>query len=116
ARPLGWRARTPAPLREWAEGLDEPLREEALRLIEGPAYGPEDFRYRQEAEHCARNLRADQARRLQRRLLLRLADDADGDHAETLARLHTLTEFIAAVTTPRRSSTFPDLRDVLGRE
>lgn len=114
--PLEWRASTPETLQAWAEGLDEPLREEALQLIAGPARTPEDFRYRQEAEHCARSLRAEQARRLQRRLLQRLADGDEADQAETLARLTTLTEYLAAATTPRRSSTFPDLRDVLGKE
>ncbi len=114
--PLEWRASTPEDLLLWAESLDEPLREEALVLIADPARSPEDFRYRQEAEHCARNLRADQARRLQRRLLQRLADGDEAEQAETLARLSAITEFLAAATTPRRSSTFPDLRDVLGKE
>ena len=113
--PFEWRPSTPEDLKRWAENLDEALRDEALLLIADPSRTPEDFRYRQEAEHCARKLRAEQARRIQRRLLQRLADDGADDYGETIVRLVAITEFLAAATTPRRSSTFHDLRDVLGR-
>ena len=113
--PLEWRPSTLAGLQDWAEGLAEPLRDEALRLITNPGR-PEDVRYRQEAEHCARSLRASQARQLQRRLLQRLVDEHDDDRGETLARLGALTEFLATNTTPRRCNTYLDLRDVLGHQ
>jgi DNA primase len=114
--PPEWRPTTPEDLAAWAAGLDEQLRERAEQLVGAALRRPDDYRYRQEAEHCARGIRADQARSLQRRMLQRLAEEPDGDHSATLARLGALTAFLADATTPRRSSTFPDLRDVLGKQ
>jgi DNA primase len=114
--PLEWRPSTPEDLAAWAATLDAPLRERAEQLIAGVGSRPDDYRYRQEAEHCARTIRVDQARALQRRLLQRLADEPGSDHVDTLAQLNAVTEFLASATTPRRSSTFPDLRDVLGKQ
>ncbi|MFV9505921.1 MAG: DNA primase [Oscillochloridaceae bacterium umkhey_bin13] len=114
--PLDWRPNTPEELQQWAEGLDELLRDEAIVLINGHGIPTlDDFRYRQEAEHSARHLRTEQARRLKRRLLQRLSEADEEVHAATMAQLATVTAFLAASTTPQRSSTFPDLRDLLGR-
>jgi len=111
--PLEWRPRTPEALHDWAAGLAEPLRDEALRLITNPGH-LEAVRYRHVAEHYARSLRASQARLLQRRLLQRRADEPD-DQGETLARIVALAAFLATNTTPRRCTTYLDLRDVIGQ-
>ena len=53
--PPDWRPLTPEDLERWVAQLDESVRNEGRRLMSMTR--PEDFRYRQEAEQCARKLR-----------------------------------------------------------
>jgi len=119
ALPIEGRPADEAALEAWANWLEEPLRERFLALLAGAQRNPQDFRHRREAEDCARGLRLEQARRLHRMLLQRIAEpaEADGepDRSAELRQLTALTQFIADTTAPRRSSTFPDLRDSLGK-
>jgi DNA primase len=50
-------------------------------------------------------------------LLQRLDDPGEDEGASSaeLGQLTAITQFLASATAPRRSSTFPDLRDSLGK-
>lgn len=117
ALPLESRPADEPALEAWANWLEEPLRERFLAVLAAVQHNPQDFRHRREAEDCARSIRLDQAMRLQRMLLdqmgaLTLDDD---DMAGVQRRFTALSQFIAEAKTPRRSSTFPDIRDTLGK-
>jgi DNA primase len=115
ALPLEWRPDTPEDLAAWVATLDEALREEAERLAS--AVTPDDFRYRQEAEHCARKLRIEQVKQHLARLNWRARDAADEEEAREVAVAFTLVSaYLAFLQTPRRSSTFLDLRNTIGPE
>ncbi|PDW00634.1 DNA primase [Candidatus Chloroploca asiatica] len=115
--PIEWRPTNADDLTRWIDGLDEALRSTASALLAAHQRTAEDFRYRQEAEHCARSLRIEQVRRMQQHLLQRIKDEQDPRlHNDMLGRFSALTAFLATTTTPRRSSTYPDLRDTLGKE
>lgn len=115
--PLEWRASTPEALEAWAVSLDEPLRDEALRLIAGPLRAPEDFRHRQEAEHCARKLRTEQVKQHLARLNMRSRDASSDEELRDLVLVYNrLNAYLATLQAPKRSSTFPDLRNTTGDE
>jgi DNA primase len=115
--PPEWRPSTADDLAAWAAALDEPLRERAERLLAGVLPRPEDYRYRQEAEHCARTLRLEQIKQLQLKLGERAgAPDSPEELREISATLTQITAYRAYLLTPRRSSTFPDLRNTIGQE
>jgi DNA primase len=77
---------------------------------------PQDFRYRQEAEDYALTLRKAQAERLIRRLSEQAAAAEDlGEQQRIGALLGGVGYYVNALRRPRRSSTFPDIRDTLGR-
>ncbi|NNJ12472.1 DNA primase [Chloroflexales bacterium ZM16-3] len=117
AMPIESRPTDEAGLEAWAGWLEEPLRERYLALLAGAQRNPQDFRHRREAEDCARGLRLEQARRMHRMLLQRIAepDAGESDHSAELRQMAALAQFIADSTAPRRSSTFPDIRDTLGK-
>jgi DNA primase len=101
----------------WAEGMDESLRIQALTVIGLTPPRSEEYRYRQEAEKCARQIRVDQARAWQRRLPQSIAaaeTEEERQHGFTL--LAELQGYLIALNTPRRSSTYSDLRDTLRKE
>jgi DNA primase len=78
---------------------------------------PEDFRYRQEAEQCARKLRIEQVKQHIARLQTHVRHATDAEQAqEVIAMLTRVNAYLAALQTPRRSSTFPDLRNTMGSE
>jgi DNA primase len=78
---------------------------------------PEDFRYRQEAEQCARKLRIEQVKQRIARLQTHVRHTVDVEQAqEVIAMLTRVNAYLAALQTPRRSSTFPDLRNTMGSE
>ncbi len=113
--PPEWRPGTAEELQTWAAELDEQLRETALYLLAAVFPIPEDFRYRQEAEHCARGLRLEQIRRFQERLNERARQAEDESAFDELRQLYNrVNEYRATMQIPRRSSTFPDLRNSLG--
>lgn len=115
--PLPWRPATLEDLTAWAEGQEEPLRERALQLIALTARRPAELRYRHEAEDCARKLRLAQIRARLAQLSERASTLEDPQELEPITRLQTeIGLYLATVKRPRRSSTFPDLRDTLGQE
>lgn len=123
-------------LEAWLQELDPSLRDHAARLIRLEL--PKEYRYRQEAEANVRNLRIEQARRWQRHLsrqahaLSATANARGGDetppdtalepeaieaeYQRLVGLMSELQRYLSTLTTPRRSSSFPDLRDTLKRE
>ncbi|NTW00239.1 MAG: DNA primase [Oscillochloris sp.] len=106
-------------LQAWVPQLEEPLRERFLAVLAKIRHNPQAFRFRRESEDCARNLRIEQAIRLQHKLLDRinttLTTDPEVDLSTEQRQLTALCQFIADAKTPRRNSTFVDLRDTLGK-
>ncbi|WP_129633605.1 DNA primase [Candidatus Oscillochloris fontis] len=114
--PLTQRPANESELLIWVEHLAAPLREHIINLLKQAKRKPQDFRYRREAEDCARIIRQEQARRLHRMMLQRIASMNDEEVEYSAERqLTALAQFIADTSAPRRSTTFPDLRDSLGR-
>jgi DNA primase len=113
----GVRTRSAEELTAWGQELDAALRSHAERLLALELPRAQEYRYRQEAESCARHLRLEQARRWQRRLSQQLGDtDDEAEHERLVALLIEVQNYLANISTPRRTATFPDLRDILGRE
>ncbi len=116
AIPITQRPTNESELLIWAEHLQAPLREYLLNLLKQTQRKPQDFRYRREAEDCARIIRQEQVRRLHRMMLQRIASmDSDDMKYISERQLNALAQFLAETSAPRRSTTYPDLRDILGR-
>lgn len=117
ALPLELRPTSDDELRAWAETLEQPLGERALTLLALTDQRPDDFRHRQEAEHCARNLRVEQIKRFRTRLDERARNLSDETEFDELSLLYnSIGTYLALMQEPRRSSTYPDLRNLTGRE
>ena len=115
--PLEWRPATPEDLQIWCERLDDELRDRALLCADYALGRPDLLRYRREAEDCALNLRQEQIRTLRGLLAERVRQIEDPDEAMEVARLlSSIGAYAEALRQPKRSSTYPDLRDLLGRE
>ncbi|MEF3275286.1 MAG: DNA primase [Chloroflexus sp.] len=115
ATPLELRPTDTESLQAWIESLGEPLASEAQALLEILARRPDDVRYRHEAEQCARILRKAQVMTRIRRYNEYLRDvNNEEDVQRILHHLRELSAYAEQITQPRRSSTFPDLRDLLG--
>lgn len=116
-----WRAAAPPATDEalaaWVQALDPALHPQAERLLNMSAVRPQEYRYLQEAESCARHLRQEQTRRWQRRLSQQLAAaEDDEERARLTTLLLEIQRYLASISTPRRTTTFADLRDTLRRE
>jgi DNA primase len=120
-----WRQYSSAPLEQrptsvegltaWAQLLPEHARGVALEIIEQIARRPHNFRHRSEAEDCALKLRIAQVKHAQARISER-ARHAEADEIDQLAQqLSQLVQYLGSLQKPRRSTTFPDLRDTLGQ-
>jgi DNA primase len=120
-----WRLYSAAPVEQrpieveslttWAELLPEPTRSAALAIITQIARRPHNFRHRSEAEDCAIKLRLAQVKQAQTRLGER-ARHAEASEIESIAQqLAQLLQYLGSLQKPRRSTTFPDLRDTLGQ-
>ncbi len=115
--PLEWRPAAPEDLITWCERLDDELRDRALLCADYALGRPDLLRYRREAEDCALNLRQEQIRTLRGLLSERVRQLDDPEEAMEVARLlSSIGAYAEALRQPKRSSTFPDLRDTLGRE
>jgi DNA primase len=119
ATPFEQRPGDEETVQQWVAGLGEPFRTEAQQLLQRITARPDDLRYRHEAEQCARTLRKAQA---QRRLVLlreRIESVPSSTPAEESSalelQLRDISMYAATITQPRRSSTFRDLRDLMGR-
>ncbi len=109
--------------------IADTLRSHAERLLAVQLPPRQEYLYRQSALAIAKHLRISQVRHWHERLHQQahtfdlpdrpdsMPDPADPDHEpgadymHTLALLRELQDYLAALTTPRRSSSFPDLRD-----
>lgn len=115
-----WRLRQAAPdaeLQTWIADLDPLLREQVQRLLAVSGPPQRQYLYRNEAIECLRHMRLDQARNWIRRLSLQFATlESDSEREETAARLRAVQDYQRLIGTPRRSSSFPDMRDTLGHE
>jgi DNA primase len=95
---------------QWAETLDEALREQAQRVLQLNLPESQSYRYVNVALECATILQRDLAKRWHRRISQQVA--SIGDDAERVAeyeRLVQIAEYIGAISTPKRSSAFADL-------
>ncbi len=103
----------------WLTTLTEPLRSYAQMLLQYELPRSQEYRYRQDLEHSVKYLRIEQVRRWCRRVTQQLAhqDDMGADEAKehSIQLLQELNRYLGRINTPRRSSSFPDLRDTLGR-
>jgi DNA primase len=119
ATPFEQRPGDEATLAQWVAGLGEPFRTEAQQLFDRITARPDDLRYRHEAEQCARTLRKAQAQRRLVMLRERIESLQSGTPGEETAalelQLRDISMYAATITQPRRSSTFRDLRDLMGR-
>ncbi len=115
ATPLEQRPTDMESLRAWIATIGEPLTSEAQPIIALLERRPDDIRFRHEAEQCARILRRAQVlARIQRfRDHLRDLDDEE-EMQRIVNHLRDLSIYAEYLAQPRRSSTFPDLRDLLG--
>jgi DNA primase len=115
--PPEWRPATTEDLQGWVAQLEELLRERALALLDYALARPDPLRFRKEAEDCALKLRLDQTNMLLQRLNEKSRTTEDAAEAEALPRLQTeVIRYGATLKQPKRSSTYLDLRDALGRE
>jgi len=116
ATPLELRPTDAESLAEWVERLGEPLTGAAKALIDVLTRRPDDVRYRHEAEQCARLLRKAQVMARIRRYNEYLRDLTNEEEIQRiLHHIRELSIYAEQITQPRRSSTFPDLRDLLGQ-
>jgi DNA primase len=116
ATPLELRPTDPESLQFWVDTLGEPLSSEAKALLEVLNRRPDDVRFRHEAEQCARLLRKAQIMARIRRYKERLDELTDEEEIQqVLQHLRDLSSYAEQITRPRQSSTFPDLRNLLGQ-
>jgi len=116
ATPLELRPTDPDSLQAWITTLGEPLSSEASKLLTILARRPDDVRYRHEAEQCARMLRKAQVMARIHRYRERLNDLTDEEELQrVIQHIRDLSTYAEQITRPRQSSTFPDLRDLLGQ-
>jgi DNA primase len=116
ATPLELRPTDPDSLQAWIATLGEPLSSEASKLLTILARRPDDVRYRHEAEQCARILRKAQVMARIHRYKERLNELTDEEELQrVIQHIRDLSTYAEQITRPRQSSTFPDLRDLLGQ-
>ncbi len=116
ATPLELRPTDPDSLQAWITTLGEPLSSEASKLLTILARRPDDVRYRHEAEQCARMLRKAQVMARIHRYRERLNDLTDEEELQrVIQHIRDLSMYAEQITRPRQSSTFPDLRNLLGQ-
>ncbi|MEJ5346706.1 MAG: DNA primase [Chloroflexus sp.] len=116
ATPLELRPTDPESLQFWVDTLGEPLSSEAKALLEVLNRRPDDVRFRHEAEQCARLIRKAQIMARIRRYKERLDELTDEEEIQqVLQHIRDLSSYAEQITRPRQSSTFPDLRNLLGQ-
>lgn len=116
ATPLELRPTDPESLQFWVDTLGEPLSSEAKAMLEVLNRRPDDVRFRHEAEQCARLIRKAQIMARIRRYKERLDELTDEEEIQqVLQHIRDLSRYAEQITRPRQSSTFPDLRNLLGQ-
>jgi DNA primase len=109
-----WQRATPGSDPEaWAETLGEQLAPVAQRALGVELPQPQSYRFMNDALECATILQQELAKRWKDRLS-REVHDADDDTARTTAleQVVQITEYLNALKTPRRSSTYTDLHSL----
>ncbi len=103
----------------WLATLAEPLCTYGQTLLQHQLPRSQEYRYRQDLEYSVKYLRIEQARRWHRRVRQQLdyqdATDAADTKQHSIQLLEELNRYLGRINTPRRSSSFSDLRDTLGR-
>ena len=95
---------------QWAQLLDEPLREQTLRVSKLNIPEPQAYRYLNDILECARILQLDLARRWKDRITEQVDLSDDGiDRAAVIEQLVQIKAYIDAMSIPKRSPTYVDL-------
>ncbi len=95
---------------QWALTLDTPMREQAQNVLRLELPDAQAYRYVNVALECATILQQRYARRWKSRISQQAADaDDETARAEAIERLVQIDEYIEAISTPKRSSTYADL-------
>lgn len=106
-----------AGLFAWVAQLEPALHEFAESVINLKFPRSLDYRFRQDTERLAREMRLRQTRTWQSRIGHHIDDmEPSPERDEAQALNNELAHFLAIINKPRRHSLYPDLRDTLGRE
>lgn len=94
----------------WVQTLDEPLHEQAQRVLQLNVPEAQLYRYVNDALECATILQRERALQWKDRLKQQLMVVTDQqEQLQLLEQLAQLKEYIDSISTPRRSTTYPDL-------
>ncbi|HWQ12185.1 MAG TPA: DNA primase [Roseiflexaceae bacterium] len=109
-----WRhAPTGADPEPWAELLDEALAPHARRALQRSIPQSQSYRFVNDALECATILQQGLAKRWKDRISRQAAEaDDEAERGVALERLVQLKQYIDAISTPRRSSTYTDLHSL----
>jgi DNA primase len=95
---------------QWALTLDTPMRDQVQNVLRLELPDAQAYRYVNVALECATILQQRYARRWKSRISQQAADaDDETARAEAIERLVQIDEYIEAISTPKRSSTYADL-------
>jgi DNA primase len=98
---------------EWARTLEQPLLEQAERVLGLELPQPQAYRYVNDALECARMLQLDLARRWKSRVTQEVTGAEGEEHQiAALERLVQIKEYIDAISVPKRSSAYDDLHSL----
>jgi DNA primase len=93
--------------------LDEALRDHGARLLALGLPKSQEYRYKQDVEQCALKIREAQARRQIERLNQQIAAlPYDDEQQQALRQVIELTAYVSELTTPPRSPSFKDTRNL----
>jgi DNA primase len=102
----------------WVRSLYSGLHTQLERLAHYHFPQHQEYRFLQDAEQCVRHMRREQALRWQRRLPQQIhnatTDEAERQRLERL--LAELDRYVASISAPRRTRSWTDLRDSLGKD
>jgi DNA primase len=109
-----WQSQPPGTIAlEWAETLDQPLREHAQRVLQLELPQPQAYRYVNDALECARMLQLDLARRWKKRITEQVTNATEEtEQMAALEQLVQIKEYIDAISVPKRSSAYDDLHSL----
>ncbi len=106
-----------AELPPWGVALDETLHAQFAHLVALPLPRQQEYRYVQDIEQCVRHMRLEQTRRWQRQLSQQVQDAEDDEERQrALTLLAAVQTYLSAISAPRRSSSWLDVRDTLRRD
>ena len=95
---------------QWAQTLDEALRDQALWSLQSHLPDSQAYRYVSDALECATILQQESARRWKDRIKQQAADATSEEERSTLVeQLVQIKNYIDSISIPKRSTTYPDL-------